>query len=1003
MGIRIIPASAGTGKTYTLLNEIFKFEKNEEPTVTYDEMMQNLKETLFLSFSNSAVDEIKRRIFKNILKVLKKENKDINYDIISSINVKTIHSFALDVLKLYRFELGISDDLELLDDEGELWERCVDYFFKNKLNFGYFKNKYGLNENIINAIFLMTDFNNLKKSIKNNGEEIYYLKKLIGDSLFNCKDEVFNLSETDISKIMDSISSIDDWEEIDDDKKKVVNIYLNSILNSKDFFDILMKIIEDIGEDFVERQERNGYYTFDTAVFRMVERIKLSNNRFWKALENEGFCFKNIFFDEVQDNNVIQNLIISYLFNYKIDDKNELNIIIVGDLKQSIYAFRNAIPEYMKKMIEEKNKQEKVKGLKKSWRLENKKLLEDINSICDNIPDWDYYDKNNDSEDRLDLVEEKINPNLNEPIKLFKTAEKKKISKKGKYITLTFRKVLRDNIIQKENLSGRIGVVTYGRNYLKDANFLKKIKELNPNIPINILFEQKISDMRKDKYEETILPELDFIKILYEIINSNPLSLMYLVFTYQGNKILEKFVNEVNKNFWDLEINEKIEKLKKMLNPTDMDNVYIEKDMYNISENLYYNLNDFWNILYHKDIDNIFFGDKDSVVRIINHILYVLYLKETNKRTHYPQTLDFFDFDKLTLPPLNIYFDSNKSEKTIIEVNTIHSSKGLEYDCVIAIIPLNEIFNEKRYLNFRDYDNEYRDFFYINVDKALTNLPEIKINYFPFLKDMRKYLKINDPNHFLISNLKKHLRNDEINKFYVAITRAKKRLIILSEDCPSFLDKYCSEDNGYFDILILNNQNQNNVNDISYLFSNMIPDTQTFITYPYIVQMKKYALKSFRLVNTEGYTSTTNDKISQFENIRRMKEGSLIHNIIEKAVLKQDFSDPLFKEGIVDENEIKEIKNNNSSFLIELPLWRYVENNNRYIYLKGVVDCVGINEKNINLYEFKVVFEDNKIESIKNAAQQQLREYKISLKKLTRKNITEKPIILKAYNRKEGQ
>ena len=103
---------------------------------------------------------------------------------------------------------------------------------------------------------------------------------------------------------------------------------------------------------------------------------------------------------------------------------------------------------------------------------------------------------------------------------------------------------------------------------------------------------------------------------------------------------------------------------------------------------------------------NIFFGDKDSVIRIINHILYVLYLKETNKRTHFPKTLDFFDFDKLTLPPLNIYFDSNKSEKTIIDINTIHSSKGLEYDCVISILPLEEIFNDSKYTDFRKYNDE---------------------------------------------------------------------------------------------------------------------------------------------------------------------------------------------------------------------------------------------------------------------------------------------------------
>ncbi|MFR2717611.1 MAG: UvrD-helicase domain-containing protein, partial [Anaerococcus obesiensis] len=75
-------------------------------------------------------------------------------------------------------------------------------------------------------------------------------------------------------------------------------------------------------------------------------------HEFIKLLDNEKLQsklkkqFKYIFFDEYQDSNDIQNYIVEKL-------KNENNLFFVGDVKQSIYGFRNARPELFLKKLED--------------------------------------------------------------------------------------------------------------------------------------------------------------------------------------------------------------------------------------------------------------------------------------------------------------------------------------------------------------------------------------------------------------------------------------------------------------------------------------------------------------------------------------------------------------------------------------------------------------------------------------------------------------------------
>lgn len=985
MSLEIISASAGTGKTYELINRIFKFKNGEEPTVKSEEMIENLKKTLFLSFSNAAVDELKRRIFLNINKVLEKEGKKLDSEILSSVQVKTIHQFAIEIIQLYRFDIGLNDDLEMIEDE-ELWKECVDRFFNRKFTVSELSKilqAEKIKEEDIKKFIYLTDKKHFKKSIIRKGAEIYYLLNL-GMS-FNSVNDNFDYDK--------SILSNEDEKEFK---------LFAEIINSETFYKITAKIISEIGDDFLYTQERLGYYTFDTVVFKLVKEIKRDKNKFIQKMKEEGYNFTNIFFDESQDNSIIQNMLISFLHNAKYDEQNEYHIVAVGDLKQSIYAFRNAMPEYMKKMIEEyKNTGRQISALNTSRRLENEKLLDDINKVCEEIQknlNWSYYNNN----EKLEKWDNKINKDITDRLKIITT--------NGNIIT--------DNIIEKESFSGKIGIITYGRGYLKDGDFLKNIQAKNPFIPINIRFEQKIEDIRRDdQYSQTILPEIDTIKIIKEIINKTPDSLRYLFFTYQGNRITERLVDST---FYDKDLSGKIDYIKREFYPTSLMDNKIKDSFYTFTENIYHNLNyyDIWSFLYHKEIDPVLFGDKNSVIRSINHILYCLYSKEMNKKIHFPENIDTFDFEDLSLPPLNIFMGKN-TEKTIIEVNTIHSSKGLEYDCVIALLPLYSYNNEQKvknnnkqkvnknkrnlldpeyYINFNKcfFGEEYSDFFFININQdILSDRPKITVNYFPFY-DVKGILRRKFENNKQIPffvNIRQKILNDELNKLYVAITRAKKKMVIVTDAVPEYLMEYKA---GYS-----LNKNLGQISIYPYTFIEMSKSQESKIDYPYIVQMKNFALKLNRLINK--YHIPNYKQIGITENIKRMKEGTAIHLIIQ-SMLKSDAAIPVEFKDIIENNEevIKEISKNNKDFIIELPIWSYKIYDNRTIYLKGSVDCVGIsNNSDINLYEIKIVFEKDKEERIEEDAKKQLSIYFEVVKKLNSNTVNPIPILIKAYKKEE--
>ena len=143
----------------------------------------------------------------------------------------------------------------------------------------------------------------------------------------------------------------------------------------------LQTIIETV-QEYLERlhkfKRNNNIYDFQDIALLSIDIVK--NNDFVR--EELKYSFKQIMIDEYQDTNDIQDIFIGLIENN--------NVYMVGDIKQSIYRFRNANPYIFKNKYD--SYADNDGGLKidlvKNFR-SREEVLDNINEIFNYIMDND--------------------------------------------------------------------------------------------------------------------------------------------------------------------------------------------------------------------------------------------------------------------------------------------------------------------------------------------------------------------------------------------------------------------------------------------------------------------------------------------------------------------------------------------------------------------------------------------------------------------------------------
>ena len=421
----IVSAGAGSGKTFVLSNRVYEIVKDGTP----------VNQLLILTFTNLAAYNMRNSIKKQLAK---DEKTKCFVESIESANITTFDAYALSLTKTYYYLIeGLSKDISIMDQSfnNKLSEEIIDQIIEEKItskdqgflslfnkivhkDVGQFKNlipslnsiaslypnkeKYlksylenELNENKILTLIADT-YSYFQKKIIEYGEIFdYYLQNNKIYSKWSKNYELI-LNASSLEELIEVAAHFDTLRvtNIDSELKKefkdIKQSFKNEIIDtlksfkslenikngfyaSKNDLSTLIELTLERNKRLIAKEKELKSFTFDD-IFHFALDI-LSNDEVADQIKQQ---YKYIMIDEYQDTSILQDAFISRIENN--------NVFMVGDIKQSIYRFRNANPKLFAKKYDlySKNKNGTKIDLVHNFR-SRQEVVEDINKIFSNI------------------------------------------------------------------------------------------------------------------------------------------------------------------------------------------------------------------------------------------------------------------------------------------------------------------------------------------------------------------------------------------------------------------------------------------------------------------------------------------------------------------------------------------------------------------------------------------------------------------------------------------
>ena len=764
--------------------EIYEISKNSELSVieaiSDNKLIDNKKRNNYLNFIESIKNiEPNLVIDNNFLENLSKVNKEIIKNK-EKLKVYTIDAFFNIIFKNIVTNLMKIKSYTMLDEEDSFsyYKKVLENIFSNEKLFNDFKNFFTENseKNIDNYISIIQRLISSRwkyiLSLNDNPSLAKKEKFNITKSSIEILREIFSYIENDCKKDLDDVlkndykkyigKTVETQKEFlfkdfkllfkngtaglvyngnklkkasDAEHKEYINARheeLREILSKEIFNEVLIPYEEKIFELSSEIYNlydsfkiRDKKFTFSDiaiytymAIFNKNNALRDENGLTDIFFETLDMNIEAIFIDEFQDTSILQWKIL-YEFT-----KKAKTLICVGDEKQSIYGWRDGekrLFENLETILEAKED-----SLGKSYR-SDRNIVSYCNQffkVIEKIEDWK-----------------------------FPTSEVN--SKNDGYVKAICIKDLQDKT-EDEEQKKELNINTV---------LLQELKKFEPydNVAIIARTNAELSEIANLLEDEKIPYILNNEKNISEysgIFECFEL-LKYLV--YENELALFNFISSPLSNFGTDEIEILLKNKKELF-------LYI-----NFSQN-----NDFINSLDKKIIrflEKIVFLKKnyknftvqDLIFEIIKKFQFIDYFNKDN------EVKNIYDFYLLTnyyssiLELLNDYKENKlilsdtNSEKKGVELVTIHKSKGLEFKTTFVIKN-----GKKSKTDDIDFLFEMND----HYDETVFSL-FCKKGYKSILETCFEER---------IENYDKKIREEEINNFYVALTRPKNNLIVIYED-----------------------------------------------------------------------------------------------------------------------------------------------------------------------------------------------------------------------------
>ena len=764
--------------------EIYEISKNSELSVveaiSKSKLIDDKKKNNYLNLIESIKNiEPNLVIDNNFLENLSKVNKEIIKNK-EKLKIYTIDAFFNIIFKNIVINLMKIKLYTMLDEEDNsvYYKKVLENIFNNDRLLNDFKNFFTENseKNIDNYISIIQRLISSRwkyiLSLNDNPKPTKKEKFNITKSSIEILREIFSYIENDCKKDLDDVLKTDYKKYIgktektqkeflfkdfkllfksgtagliyngnklkkasDAEHKEYINARheeLREILSKEIFNEVLIPYEEKIFELSSEIYNlydsfkiRDKKFTFsDIAIYTYMAIFNKNNglsdeNRLTDIFfETLDMNIEAIFIDEFQDTSILQWKIL-YEFT-----KKAKTVICVGDEKQSIYG----------------------------WRDGEKRLFENLETILE---------AKKDSLDKSYRSDRNIVSYCNQFFKAIEKIEDWKFSisevnsKNDGYVKAICIKDLQDKI-EDEEQKKELNINTV---------LLQELKNFEPydNVAIIARTNAELSEIANLLEDEKIPYILNNEKNISEysgIFECFEL-LKYLV--YENELALFNFISSPLSNFGTDEIEILLKNKKELFSYINFsqDNDFInslDKKIIRFLEKI---------VFLKKNYKN--FTVQDLIFEIIKKFQFIDYFNKDN------EVKNIYDFYLLTnyyssiLELLNDYKENKlslsdtNSEKKGIELVTIHKSKGLEFKTTFIIKN-----NKKSKTDDIDFLFEMND----HYDETVFSL-FCKKGYKSILETCFKER---------IENYDKKIKEEEINNFYVALTRPKNNLIVIYED-----------------------------------------------------------------------------------------------------------------------------------------------------------------------------------------------------------------------------
>ena len=910
----MISAGAGSGKTKDLTQRVFNHLANN---IDVDRL-------LVLTFTNAAAAEMKQRVIKLLVEdnSLEPDLKKAQLNKIDSAYIMTFDAYSLFLVKKYHQLLNVDKDIDIADSNiiNGITDKFLDEIFEEQyVSNDIFKDiisKYcvkdddvvkGFVKSLNKKLDLIYDRDNFIKTYNDlffstshlNNELDSYTSLLLQklkqvDELLNKISELDDLnrffnnwqginnlsSYEEVRSYVANISAVrkKNKEEYDEDalilKDKIKDIIkdineltkydkstlFNDVLINKDYVNCLLELAEELNRRINVYKKENNLYDFIDIAKLAIEVVD-KNEEIRESIKNN---FYEILIDEYQDTSDIQELLISKISNN--------NVYVVGDIKQSIYRFRYANPDIFKKKYEDYSKGIGGKKIDLTNNFRSRfEVLRDINlffnkTMSSSVGGADYTNGHQ-------LVAGNLSYLKDEKYKCEILSYEKQKGVDSAYIEA---QLIADDIKSRVNtfkLKDHLcdyRDITILMDRSSKFDVFKEVLTAN-NIPTFIETEEKMSESDL----------LTVIRSIFKLlVNYDKHAYISLERSFLCETSDEDIFNNIKNNIvFDSPTYIKINNIK-----TNIDT----KTISNILDEIMDSFDVYSKLVKIKDVhaSNVKIDYLYQLANNLNNLGYTY--KDFND-----YLVDVFDRED------DIKFRIGSEVENAVRITNYHKSKGLEYN-VVYYPCLSYSFNQQDKKGDFLFDKNHGI-----IMPAFINNRGLRDT---FIKELYKY-------NYDLEDI-----GEKIRLFYVALTRAKEKMIIIN----SFDEKIDTVDYPLDDMMKASIKNYSTMltyikNDLNHFIVNIdIPEilenTSNKDIFTTLTKSNKLILKpNIEVIPQEVTTSHFSKSAGLIDQttLDKMELGTKIHYYLEML----DFKNPDY--SYVDNKYINKIKQFMNSPLLE--------------------------------------------------------------------------------------